>query len=372
MSKNIDIDLLNLRQGMDALYKAVESIATRELPAPKLAYRSLSGDHLVGGTIQKFQSVGIKDDATKSVVLVNDKGVHTDNLNIKNLLGDTNVTGSLYVHGEITAKKLHVNEITSDVRIERTAPIEFHPDQSNSVYNKGLIWKAADGVKQIVYRGNPDRFWSSNPIDLSADAYYAINNSAVLRSNELGPTVTTSYLTTVGTLKNLRTQGSLAIDEHIFYESGSQRLGIGTESPNGNLSVASIDGEFVIDVDTIRGARIGNWTASDLEIVTDNTPRIAINANGNIIIGSSVEAKTTVQGKLGVNVKNPDCDIVTAGPVKFQGKRQEVAEAIPTSGAYKKGDIVWNANPKPTGYVGWICVRDGTPGEWKPFGQIAA
>jgi hypothetical protein len=117
---------------------------------------------------------------------------------------------------------------------------------------------------------------------------------------------------------------------------------------------------------------MGNWTASDLEIITDNTTRIALSSNGNITIGSNFETKVTVQGKLGVNVKTPDCDIVTAGPVKFQGKKHEVGEAIPTGGAYKMGDIVWNSNPKPTGYVGWICTRDGTPGEWKPFGQISA
>jgi hypothetical protein len=43
---------------------------------------------------------------------------------------------------------------------------------------------------------------------------------------------------------------------------------------------------------------------------------------------------------------------------------------IPTSGNFRKGDIVWNENPASTSYVGWVCVRAGTPGEWRPFGQI--
>ena len=42
----------------------------------------------------------------------------------------------------------------------------------------------------------------------------------------------------------------------------------------------------------------------------------------------------------------------------------------PTTGVYAIGDIVWNTNPQPTGYVGWVCTRDGTPGLWKPFGAI--
>lgn len=369
MSNIVDIDLLNLRQGIDALYKAVESIATREAPLPKIPLRSLSGDHLNGGKIVHFESVGIKDDATKTVLLVNDKGVHADRLNVKTLLGDTQVGGSLFVNGEVTAKKLHVDELTADVRVERSTPIEFHPEADKGIYGKGLIWKDPTKAKQLVYRANPDRLWTTESIDLDKECFYAIDNVPVLRATELGSTVRTSSLVKVGTLQNLSTSGNLTVDEYMFYESSTQRLGLGTDAPNGALSIASLGGELILDVDA--NTRIGNWTTTDLELITDNTARITIGATGNITIGA-VDTRTTVQGKLGVNVKNPDCDIVTAGPVKFQGKRQEVAEAIPTSGAYKKGDIVWNANPKPTGYVGWICVRDGTPGEWKPFGQIAA
>jgi hypothetical protein len=56
----------------------------------------------------------------------------------------------------------------------------------------------------------------------------------------------------------------------------------------------------------------------------------------------------------------------------MQGKKFEVGTSTPTSGSYALGDVVWNSSPKPTGYVGWICIREGTPGEWKPFGQISA
>ena len=42
----------------------------------------------------------------------------------------------------------------------------------------------------------------------------------------------------------------------------------------------------------------------------------------------------------------------------------------PTSGAFRQGDIVWNDSPAPTSYVGWVCVKTGTPGDWRPFGQI--
>ena len=43
---------------------------------------------------------------------------------------------------------------------------------------------------------------------------------------------------------------------------------------------------------------------------------------------------------------------------------------VPRTGLYNKGDIVWNDDPMPNGIVGWICIRTGTPGEWRTFGMI--
>lgn len=368
MNTNVDIDLLNLRTGLDALYKSVEGIATREPPQPKIPLRSLSGDHITGGKITQFESVGIKDSSTRLSLIITDKGITTKTIVAESFLGDTTFKGNLNVEGEITAKKLHVSEITSDIRIERTTPLEF-VSESGDIYNKGILWKGQGNTKQFVYRGNPDRIWSSEILDLHSNAYYSIDGVPVLTAKELGSTISSSNLTKVGTLKNLKTQGNLTVDEYVFYESASQRIGIGTDSPNGMLSIAGNEGEFLIDCNS-NAIKIGNWTTTDLNIVTDDTTRIQISATGNITLGSNSDTKTQIVGKLGVNVKNPDVDISTAGPVRFQGKKQEVGDKFPTEGSYRVGDIVWNTRPRPTSYVGWICTREGTPGEWKPFGQI--
>lgn len=42
----------------------------------------------------------------------------------------------------------------------------------------------------------------------------------------------------------------------------------------------------------------------------------------------------------------------------------------PLTGSYKKGDIVYNENPVPGDYVGWVCTQSGSPGTWKGFGII--
>jgi len=44
----------------------------------------------------------------------------------------------------------------------------------------------------------------------------------------------------------------------------------------------------------------------------------------------------------------------------------------PQYGAWKVGDIVYNASPTAGGYLGWVCITAGTPGTWKGFGLIQA
>ena len=106
----------------------------------------------------------------------------------------------------------------------------------------------------------------------------------------------------------------------------------------------------------------------DLNIVTDNNVRISVNRSGHV----GIKKDLFINGKLGIGVRNfaEDADITTAGPVRMQGKKYEVGSGIPDNGSYIKGDIVWNDNPIPSGYVGWICTRSGTPGDWKAFGLI--
>lgn len=48
------------------------------------------------------------------------------------------------------------------------------------------------------------------------------------------------------------------------------------------------------------------------------------------------------------------------------------ASAAPTSGTYKRGDIIFNNAPSAAGFTGWVCVAAGTPGTWKTWGAISA
>jgi hypothetical protein len=46
--------------------------------------------------------------------------------------------------------------------------------------------------------------------------------------------------------------------------------------------------------------------------------------------------------------------------------------AIPTTGTFARGSIVWNIEPTAGGVPGWMCVVAGTPGTWKAMANLAA
>lgn len=366
MSNVSDPEIQRIRQGLGDLGEAIYQLSRAEAPTPEITNRSLTGDAIHGGKITAFQSQGIRDDSTRLVVVIDDDGIVTDKIEVETIVGNTTVDGDLTINGAITATSLHVNELTADIRQERSSSLEY----TNDVYNKGLVWRTPNGSKQFTLKPQPDRLWSDLPLDVHRDSYYGIDNVSVLTMSELGPTVTRSSLTQVGVLQNLAVDGNFNIDQYVFWNGDFMRFGIGTETPNGTFGIVQDDAEFIIDTDG-KKATIGTFSTADLEVITDNTKRLSISSTGKITIGSDSNSKTNIKGKLGVNVENPTADIETAGPVSFEGKLFEVAASYPTSGSYRLGDIVWNSQPKPTGYVGWICTKAGTPGLWKTFGQIA-
>lgn len=372
--EHINDTVNKIKIGLAQVADAMETLAHSEAPAPVFKDNQISGDKVHGGTISMFSSIGIADQATQRVMHLNDDGVSVTNLVTSHISSSPTVYGDLTVQGLITAQKLHVNELTADIRHERSTPLEFVADD-NGIYGKGLQWKGQGPTKQFIYRANPDRLYSTETIDIAKEASYSIDNIPVLRGNELGSSIRSSSLVKVGTLQNLRTQGNLVIDDYIYYNTDSESFGIGTESPNGKFAIATLDAEFIIDTSP-GAAQLGTWTSSDLQVITDNTARITVKSNGHVIVGSkdSNSAVMNVFGKLGVGVNNvsSDVSIATDKGIEIAGTKIMTGAGIPANGTFRQGDVVYNTNAVATGYVGWVCVREGSPGEWKPFGQISS
>jgi hypothetical protein len=119
---------------------------------------------------------------------------------------------------------------------------------------------------------------------------------------------------------------------------------------------------------------MGTFNSADLELVTDNTARITIGAGGNITLGNPNfgPVQVSVVGSMGINVNNidPRANLHVNGAVKFNDKLHLSGREAPQSGAYNEGDIMWNSDPQPGKFVGWVCTRAGNPGLWSGFGRI--
>ena len=348
----------NIRQGLARLATTVETIANaKAAELPPATVNSISGNAIHGGKITLLRSTGVKDNATRTSLLVEDDLITVGNIDTDNLIGDIDVSGNLNIQGKLTAGNLHVEELSSTQKV--TQNIDFIA-QGGSLEMMGMQWrKEGEATKQIVWRG--DRFYVSNTIDLHRNAVIEIDNIPVLSADKLGVTIKHSELEHVGTLNNLRTSGDLNIDDFVTWDSGTMRFGIGVEAANAQFSVASNEAEFVVDPE-FDHVRVGAYTTSKMSLLTDNKERIVIKEQGGV----------EVKGALGIKVQYPgdDVDLQVAGAIRFQDKKMAVANEIPLSGNHNQGDMIYNNNPQAGGYLGWVCIEGGTPGKWKRFGKI--
>lgn len=260
--------------------------------------------------------------------------------------------------------------LTEDGSITANSSVSFN----GNIYDKGFYWAGTDYTKKFVMVADEDRLFSSETIDIARNKHLAINGNKVLAEDELGRSVIKSNLREVGRLKGLIVDGSVSINQYVYFDSNSDRLGVGTEEPNAALSVAEDGIEVMIGSEDFVKGFVGTFASHDLELKTDNTTRIAIKAGGDIALGNSNAApiKVSVNGKLAIGVNNPDSDVDlhVRGAIKFNNKKHLAGTAPPTGGQFNQGDIVWNDTPQQRGHIGWVCVRAGNPGNWAPFGDI--
>lgn len=255
---------------------------------------------------------------------------------------------------------------------QRTDSVVFSVEDANP---KGLHWSGNGYTKQLIFAPNPDRFFVSENVDLARGKGYHVNGIKLLDEKELGASVSKSSLREVGVLKGLIVEGSVSVNQCFYYDGINDRLGIGTEQPKATINLVDFTGvDIIIGSQDTNRAKIGTANGSDVEIVTDDTARLTVSANGNITLGNknNPPINVSVHGTLSVNVNTPDnrAQLNVAGAIKFNNKLHLSGNSAPTSGTYNVGDIVWNAEPQQRKFIGWVCVREGSPGIWCEFGEI--
>jgi len=368
-----------IEQALTALNFALqEQAAENPLNNPgalvdRIPKRSLSGDHINGGTIVNFKSTGITDSASKEQIVIKDGNVTINNLTVPNINNDVNIKGNVSANnvnaGTITADNLHVKNITTDVKYENSSSVIF--DGGNGM---GIVWKGKKRSSQFVFNRNPDKIFSSEDIDLAKGRSFSVNNLPVLSEDTLGSTVVNSNIRTLGRLRELNVDGGLTVNNYMYYDSNTDRLGIGTDEPNGAMSIAEDGIEVIVGTKDLSKGYVGTYASHGLELVTDNTARISISPGGNIKLGNDNHSaiQVSVHGKLAIGVATPDpnVDLHVKGSVRFNDTAHMKGTEAPRSGVFNQGDIVWNSNPTQRGYIGWVCIQGGNPGIWSPFGEI--
>ena len=189
-----------------------------------------------------------------------------------------------------------------------------------------------------------------------------IDHNEVIWKDTLGKSVKTSSLTQLGTLKNLN------VDKTLF--ASQNRVGINTEAPSAEFSV-NVDGYEVITTMHEKNAYVGTHSPAAFAIGTDNTARITCKSTGDIVLGNENDSTNVrVVGRLGIGAKNPQESLHVVGNIKFAERTFSAGSQVPTKERWDTGSIVWNDQPEINKPIGWVCIKGGTPGSWRPFGQI--
>jgi len=299
-----------------------------ESPGAAIGINEYGVEMLFGGSPEKKAILGTYSNDSLEIITDNTKRITISN------------NGDVRVHGKLYAQ---------EVETQRLSPLVFTETENNTIYGKGILWMPNGGhTRQLVYRASPDRIWSTDTIDLEDNKFYSIGGVAVLTKSSLGPSITESNLNKIGTLSELVVEGDAAVTRKI----STSRLEIGYFAVAENKLESK--GEFEIFKDEVKELHIGS----------------------SISLGNSANTDRTISlyGKVTVGVANPDSRISfsVAGPVSFDNKKFLTGASAPNIGQFNVGDIVWNTEPAPSSYIGWVCVVPGNPGTWAPFGLVAS
>jgi hypothetical protein len=190
-----------------------------------------------------------------------------------------------------------------------------------------------------------------------------IDHNEVIWKDRLGKSVKKSDLTELGVLKNLQVRNT-------FYVADG-RVGINTTAPSADFSVNSGGYEIITRMHE-SNAFVGTHTHVAFAIGTDDTPRLTCRANGDVVVGTETgrPVNFNVFGKVGVGVKYPSESLEVSGNIKFAERTFSSGEQAPKEGRWDTGSIVWNDKPEINQPVGWVCLKGGKPGNWRPFGQV--
>jgi hypothetical protein len=319
-----------------------------DTPSAALSIAENNIEISLGSPIPGLATIGTRTNHNLSIISDNIPRITVKNNGEIHVSNEFSKDGILRVFGSIYADNIISENIVSDTRVERSSSLEFIATTGNSIYGKGLMWQGTGIARQFIMASGPDRLWSSESIDTSGT--YMINKVSVLSSTKLEPPILYSNLITVGTLNSLKVAGNTSLS-----------------AVSANTLEITGENAATLTNDGLTMANTASIIVDAMPVFQGNTTEIEI---GNIQQKQLVK----VCGVMSIGINNPDptVGLSVSGNVSFNNKKFITGTSSPMSGLFLKGDICWNQLPTEYGYVGWICIQDGSPGEWRPFGAIGA
>lgn len=171
--------------------------------------------------------------------------------------------------------------------------------------------------------------------------------------------------------RNVTVDGSTGGGTIAIETSNSLLANCGGVAQDGDLV-----GSFVVDGSNnqITNPFVVGGSTNALQIIGDNNE--IFNFQATDIVGRSVffpsgsDNNTVYSGYLSVGTGISDLGSGNQFSLGF--RRIFYDTAAPTTGTWRRGDVIYNPEPSGGGYIGFVCTLGGTPGTWKQFGEILA
>jgi hypothetical protein len=211
-----------------------------------------------------------------------------------------------------------------------------------------------------MLRADPDRLWTTESIDIGPEKSYFIDGVPAVTPEGLGRNILNSNLIRVGTLQGLTVSGKTILIGDVEANQG--------EASFKSITLGDTSQNIIINNDGFGSLTSIKLSSAGYETVYSDKDMVTVGDRNN------QRRPIKLYGSVSVGVSNPDpkVKLTVAGDVSFGGKKFTTGSGAPIDGEFNIGDICWNQNPTPTGYVGWICTEAGAPGKWNAFGLIAS
>jgi hypothetical protein len=288
------------------------------IPARSLKFDDfkISGDHVQGGIISSFSSVGIDDRATQvALTILDEVTVVENNLITKDLTieGAMTVNGEFVVNGQVPKDSAFFKQLVND--------------SSDAAINK-IDSNLFENYSRIIFNQIRTEGLDLNKITL--------NNNEVVKDNTLGPSIVNSNLQKLGTLRELQVSGESIIAESFYVTKG--RVGINTIEPSAPLSIWDDEIEITASKRQKDMGSFGTPRPQQLTLFANNKNNIILETDGSVQIND-----------------------LKIGQMRFTSADR------PPSYVSERNHIVWNTNPNPGGPLGWVCLGGAN---WANFGII--